>query len=418
MSKGLNKKVKKASFRTLVCLFVIMILMAGFFTGTAGAQPEPGDDAETVTPRAAGTLVMSTDFPGITVKAGENVTFDLKLENTTDASVNAALSDTTPDGWDGYFEGGGSQVSSVHVSNAEDADSPKLKYIVTVPGDAADGVYDVSLLADAGGNLKYELKLSLEVSQTERSQGTFVSQFPEIQGPSTAMFGFSLSLTNNSGTDQTYSLMAQIPDGSQGWQVNFKPTGENNQIASLTIAAGKNQSLDMTVTPPANVTAGEYVIQCFAISADEVLQADLKIIISGTYTMTLSTPSGLMSVDGYADRETPVTLLITNTGSADLKDVALTSAVPENWSVRFEQSTIELLPAGASMEVSAYIKPGPNVIAGDYITIISASTNETTARADFRVAVKTSTVWGVSGVIIIVVIVLALVFVFRKFGRR
>ncbi len=368
--------------------------------------------------RADNGLELSTAYPGVTVKAGETVNFDLNLTNTAGLPLDAALSATLPDGWEGYFEGNGSEISRVHVpAAAEGAEQAPAtaKYNLTVPADVQDGTYKVSLKADAGAGVTDTLDLELQVSAAERAQGKFTSQYPELQGPASATFGFTVNLSNNSGTDKSYSLAAQAPEG---WQVSFKPSGETNQIASLTVPAGKSQALDVSVTPPANVTAGEYTIPCAAVSADEALTVDLKVIITGTYSMTLSTPSGLLSVDAYADRESPVTLSVTNTGSADLKDVTLTSTAPANWEVRFDTKAIELLPAGKTMEVSAYIKPSANVISGDYATSITASADETKATADFRVAVKTRTAWGVVGVIIIAALVIGLVYVFRKFGRR
>ena len=40
------------------------------------------------------------------------------------------------------------------------------------------------------------------------------------------------------------------------------------------------------------------------------------------------------------------------------------------------------------------------------------------SNAQFRIAVKTSTIWGIVGVAIIVVLVIGIVLAFKKFGRR
>ena len=55
---------------------------------------------------------------------------------------------------------------------------------------------------------------------------------------------------------------------------------------------------------------------------------------------------------------------------------------------------------------------------GDYVTSITASTAETTSTADFRVSVKTSSLWGIAGVLIIVALAAGIGYVFRKYGRR
>jgi len=76
------------------------------------------------------------------------------------------------------------------------------------------------------------------------------------------------------------------------------------------------------------------------------------------------------------------------------------------------------LPAGASQEVVAYVQPDSNAVTGDYAAVITASTPQASSNLELRVAVKTSTLWGVVAIIIIVLLACGLYFVFKKFGRR
>ena len=66
----------------------------------------------------------------------------------------------------------------------------------------------------------------------------------------------------------------------------------------------------------------------------------------------------------------------------------------------------------------APITPSADAMTGDYVTSITASTAETTSTADFRVSVKTSSLWGIAGVLIIVALAAGIGYVFRKYGRR
>lgn len=86
--------------------------------------------------------------------------------------------------------------------------------------------------------------------------------------------------------------------------------------------------------------------------------------------------------------------------------------------MRFSESTIDTLEAGATKEITAYVKPCENVITGDYVTSLGVSSQEASSNADFRVSVKTSTTWGFAAVAIIVVLVGILGFIFKKYGRR
>jgi uncharacterized membrane protein len=388
-------------FKLTLCVLIVLALLAVPFVPATVAH-------------AAGGLSISTTYPGITVKAGNATDFSIRVKNDSGSAKNVSLKiDSQPEGWAGYFEGNGNQISRVYVDNA---DSANVNYNVNMPADVAEGNYKIRLAADGGGGASDTLDLEINVSQTEISKGNFTSQFPELPGSSTATFKYSLNLVNNSSKDQSYSLSAKAP--GDGWTVAFAPAYDTKQIASLSLEAGKTQGLDVTVTPPATVTKGTYNITCTAQSANETMNCDLTCIITGSYTMTLTTPSGLLNVDAYAGRETPVTLKLSNTGSAELEDIALSSSVSTDWTVRFDKALIDKLAPGASQEITAYIQPATNAVSGDYAASITATTKQTTASVALRSAVKTSTAWGIIGVVIILALIVGLFYVFRKFGRR
>ena len=179
-----------------------------------------------------------------------------------------------------------------------------------------------------------------------------------------------------------------------------------------------SKGLTIAVTPPQDVEKGTYTIPCTATSANETLNLDLNVEITGTYGVSVSTPTGNLSFDAYANDEKSVTLSIANTGNVDLENLNLTSSAPTDWDVTFSESTIDLLEAGATKEITAYVTPNSDSITGDYVTTISIKNDETSASADFRVSVKTRTSWGIFAGGIIVVLLAVLAWIFKKFGRR
>ncbi len=360
---------------------------------------------------------MSTDYPGITVKAGETVSFPLDFVSLDGESCDIALTaEELPENWTGYFKGGNNQITKVHVNADETSDSDSLaNFSLTVPAEAEEGVYTIGLKADGGAGNTDTLELEVTVSEEEAGESNFTSEYPEQQGAAGTSFSFDTTIVNNRGTNQSYSLSAQAPEG---WQVTFTPSGESANVASLAVDAGSSQGLTVAVIPPENVEKGDYTIPCTAISANDTLTAELTVSITGNYGVTLSTPDGLLSLDAYENKESAVTLSITNTGNVDLTNLNLSSSAPTDWEVRFEESTIDTLEAGATKEVTAYVKPCENAITGDYVTSISISNSEASSQADFRVSVKTSTTWGIVAVAVIVVLVAGLGYIFKKYGRR
>jgi len=363
---------------------------------------------------AAGGLNISTPYPGMTVTAGKTVNFSLTLDNSGFEPLNTEVSVSgLPTGWDAYFSGGGNQVSRVYVRADNSA---TVSLAIDIPANTKEGDYSVDVTANVEGVASDTLNLALHVSATDVSQGLFTSQFPELQGGATTSFSFNADLTNSGAEDSYFSLSAGAPDG---WQVGFRPASASSDIASLSIAAGQSQGLTISVKPPPDVKAGEYTIPCAAVSNSGSMTLDLKVIITGTYSLALTTKDGRLNADAQVGKETPVTLVIANTGSADLMDVNLTSALPTSgWAVRFDQATIDVLAAGSTLEIIAYIQPDARATTGDYAASIAAGTSQANTKLDLRVAVKTSTLWGVVAVVIIVLLAGGLYLVFRKFGRR
>lgn len=154
------------------------------------------------------------------------------------------------------------------------------------------------------------------------------------------------------------------------------------------------------------------------MSADDTLKTTLTVSVTGTYALSLSTPDQRLSFDAYENKESSVTLTVTNTGNVDLENLNLASSAPTDWEVRFSESTIDVLEAGAVKEVTAYVKPGKNAVTGDYVTNISVSNAQASTSTDFRVSVKTSTAWGIAAVAVIIALVCVLGAIFKKYGRR
>ncbi len=247
-----------------------------------------------LTASAAGGLDIHTDYPGMTVKAGDSLTFNLGLDNSG-AACDASLSVVSmPEGWEGYISGSGSRISQIHVPNG--TSTATATFQVDVPAETADGTYEVVLEAKANDAVYDTLTLSLDVSQLEVSQGDFSSEYPEQEGMPGTTFSFNATLVNNSAATQSYSLSAESPDG---WQVAFQPSGQTTQVASLELEPAASQGMTITVTPPNNNVS-------FDTPTIDVIEAGTTVevtahvtpsaqALTGDYVMTINADSSEVS---------------------------------------------------------------------------------------------------------------------------
>lgn len=353
--------------------------------------------------------VISTDYPGVIVQPGANLTFPLTISGVS-GKVSLSVS-SVPKGWDAQIFGDGRLINAVFVKPNSEVDA---ELHVKVPQDVADGKYTIGVMArSAGGNSLIDIDITVNGGAVGSDE--IEVQYPSLSGPDTATYNFRATLTNNSGRSRSYNLGVDAP---QGWQVTFKPAYQSDQIASLSLDAGKSQDLDISVDPPDNVKAGKYTITVAAISGQDVAKANLEVVITGNYKMKVSTQDERLNADVTAGHKGSVTFTIKNEGSADLHGITFSSEAPQNWSVTFAPESIDLIPAGETRQVTAFITPDSRAIAGDYMVGITASAKETSESMDIRTTVHTSTLWGLVGVVIVVAVVGWVMWTFRKYGRR
>ena len=364
-------------------------------------------------------VTFSTDYPGVTMKPGDTSTFTLYITNTGSDETNVSLSaEDLPDGWSGSFKGSSNEVSMVHVGAEQTReDSPSLSYSLSIPEDTAEDTYTVTLNAQ-GGEVDEDLELTVKVDAEEKiiGGGDFTTDYAEQEGTSGTKFKYTTTLTNNSGENQTYSLSAS--GAPEGWSVSFTPSDAGSATSSVPIDAGTSSTITVDITPSQNVAAGEYPVTLTAQSAEEKLELPVTIKVTGSYGLTATTPTGNLSVKTFAGETKDVTIALQNTGNIDLTAVALKAQASTDWEVTFDQDTVDSIPAGQSVEVTAHITPAKDAILGDYVTAVTASNDAVSSECDLRVSVQNHTSWGIVAVAIIAALVAGLALIIRRFGRR
>jgi uncharacterized membrane protein len=158
----------------------------------------------------------------------------------------------------------------------------------------------------------------------------------------------------------------------------------------------------------------------------KTIPGKLGIDITGTYSLTVGTPNDLVSARGPAGNGTTQAVVVKNTGTGDLANVKLTSTAPTNWKVTFDATddTIPVIPANQEVTVTATITPSGEAVTGDYKVTINAASEAaagaTAATGDLPMTftVETSPLWLIAGLALIVIILGALFYVFRTYGRR
>jgi uncharacterized membrane protein len=315
-----------------------------------------------------------------------------------------------PEGWTATFRGGSTVIKSVYVEPETDA-SVSLK--LEPPASVTGGTHQFVVLA-RGETTTVRLPLELTVQERIPARLSLETDLPTVRGKPSSTFRYSAQLRNEGDEDVAVNLLAEAP---AGFVVTIETGG--NEVTSLPVEANSTKTLSIVADPFLELPADSYPIAVRAQGGGA--QADLALVaeVTGEAELSLATPDDRLSAEAYAGEETPVKLLLRNTGSAPARSIEVSSSEPAGWSVAFEPQQIGEVPAGSQVEVTAKIRPADQALTGDYMVTIRArpegGANES---VEFRITVLTSTLWGIVGVALIAVAVGVVALAVLRFGRR
>jgi uncharacterized membrane protein len=276
------------------------------------------------------------------------------------------------------------------------------------------GKYELAVVA-SGEQEEVELPLRFTIQEKLPARLSLsVDGLSIKRGTPSSTVNFTATLKNEGGEDLLVVLSAtQL----ENMQISIQSGGQD--VTELQLAANESKSLTIKADPLVNLQAGKYSFTVQASAGDVKTELPLGVEVVGEGILSITTTDGRLSGTATAGQENSLKLLLTNTGTAPLRGIELSSSEPSGWTVSFDQAQIAEIPAGESVEVTALIKPAEKAVAGDYMLTISASPLDHKQKsAEFRITVKTSTIWGIAGIGLIALAVGVVGIAVVRFGRR
>ena len=316
-----------------------------------------------------------------------------------------------PSGWTATLLGGGQPVAAAMPASNQ---SVSLQLRVDVPAGAAMGTQTLTVTAK-GGSTEVSLPVAVTLAKELPAKLTLEPQLPSLRGNARSSFEYQLNVKNDSGRNLVVGFSAA---GPPNFETSFTEQYGSQEINSMPVEAGQSKTVKLKVRPPTTIGAGTYPVTVKATAEDASADAKVALEIAGQPRLSLAGRDGLVSSRAEAGKETSIPILITNTGTAPADEVELTSTAPSGWKIVFEPKTIDRIPPGQNKEVQALVTPPEKAVAGDYAPTLNVASRGETASQQFRVAVSTSTMWGIVGAGIIGIALLIMVGAVARFGRR
>ena len=207
--------------------------------------------AKDPSPEAIKGLYLTTDFPAVQIRAGEETTLPLTIYNYGLPPQRTAVTIADkPADWKADVEGSGKPVSAAFVDYDGRAN---LNLKLNIPATAKPGDYKIVINA-AGDDAKSSLPISIRLAEPLAAKLTATPKFPVLRGSPKSSFDFNVAVKNESGADMTVNLRVDAPSG---FTSTFKEGYSTQEITSLSIKANESKDITVAVKPGPRAPAGE-----------------------------------------------------------------------------------------------------------------------------------------------------------------
>jgi uncharacterized membrane protein len=386
----------------LFAAFLSLVLLALTPAVSSGAEEPPVKG-----------LFLLTDYPAITVRPGTTTTINLRLRNYAIDPERYALSVSgVPQGWTATMLGGGQPVAAAMVATN---DSTSLQLRLDVPENAAMGTTANLTVTAKGSSMEKTLPIAVSLAKDLPAKLTIKPQLPSLRGTTKSSFEFQTEIKNDSGRNLVVALGATAP---RNFETSFTEQYGSQELSSIPIDAGQSKTVKLKVRPPSTAAANRYPVSVKASAEDASAETTVALEITGQPQLNIAGREGVLSGRAEAGKQASIPIVVTNTGTAPADEITLSSSAPSGWKIEFEPKTIDQIAPNKNKEVQALVTPPEKAIAGDYAPTFTATSRGETANTQFRVAVATSTMWGIAGAGIIAIALLILVGAVARFGRR
>ena len=355
---------------------------------------------------------VSTPFPSFNAAPGEAVTLDLNVHNAGAPPQAVELKlERVPQGWSAVLLGEGKRVQSVFVA-PDDRANVKLR--LEPSGKVGGGVHRFEVVA-AGADSRFRLPIELTLGQSLAPRLSLKPDLPELRGSPSSDFDFKVAVRNDGGEDATVRFDVQAPEG---FRARVSEQYGSQELPSLPLKAGEQKTVSVKITPLSGVKQGKYPAMLVATSGKAQAKTELALDVGGEPRLELTGQGERLSASALAGTETAIDVVVANRGSAPAQDIKLEATAPSGWKVAFQPERIDAIAPNESFTAKALVTPSEKAIAGDYMLGMRAIHSAGNKSSDFRVTVRTSTLWGVAGIAIIAAALIVLVAAMLRYGRR
>ena len=204
----------------------------------------------------------------------------------------------------------------------------------------------------------------------------------------------------------------------EDWYCRYKETEDGKEdISELFAGSGEEKTLYLEFVPPYDVEVGEYNFTSLVQSSTVQYELELALKVRGSYEMRLY--SRRLSYEVKRGERASIELTASNSGKGGtITNIKPEISAPEGWTATINPKEVTSLKPGEGERFTLKITPPGDITPSDYKVTVKIKSEQLEEAEDFRIIVEESYNVALYGVVIIIIVILALAFMFRKYGRR
>ncbi len=277
----------------------------------------------------------------------------------------------------------------------------------------------VALAAQEGGKDLFSLPPGQEEPPPEETL-ELESKFPVLSAESGEIFEFDVQLKYQGAERKRFEFNLITPPD---WRAIAVASYPEKQIPAIEMGPAQfpvTETIKIQFGSPGKLPEpGDYLVILEISSGALKNTIELKGIVTARYELAMFTTTGRLNTEATAGKDSSLSILLINSGSAAIENITFSSSKPQGWNVTYSPKKVDSLDAGLTQEVNIVISPPSKTIAGDYEVTIRAEGKEISPDSlKIRVTVLTPTIWGWIGVLIVLAVIAGVGVIFWRLGRR
>ena len=269
-------------------------------------------------------------------------------------------------------------------------------------------------------DFKIRIGRKTDIGIISLEQKEYYAELTSKSPSKTSMVGenplYQISIKNSGKADDTYGL--DIEGLPEDWYCRYKETEEGKEdISELFVGSGEEKTLYLEFVPPYDVAVGEYNFTSLIQSSTGQYELNLTLKVRGSYKMRLY--SRKLSYEIKRGEKASIELTASNAGKGGtITNIKPEISAPEGWTATINPKEVTSLKPSESETFTMKITPPGDITPSDYKVTVKIKSDQLEEEEDFRIIVEESSNVALYGTVIIVIVILALAFMFRKYGRR